>query len=294
MENLDGLTFEDMRLILSIVEEGSLTAGAARMNINQSNASYALKKIQTAFQAELFFRKGRKLIPSEFGWHVYHHTKNMFADFQNALHPPQFDPTSNFTLNFGATEYETITIFPQILKALKEKSPNAKINIKALDTTNYLNQMEQLDFAFSPIDIASSSIKTKKILTDEYVTIYDKTIQEAPTSLAKFIKAKHAIVSFDGSATTITDRVLASKGLTREITMSVFGFSALAGLMQNSNNITTLPKRIANKLFSNLATVPCPLNIKPMPLYICWEVAKEQQGKIRWFNELIDELFESF
>ena len=43
--------------------------------MSQYNATYALKKIQTAFGTDLFIRKGRKLVPSEFGWHVYGRTE---------------------------------------------------------------------------------------------------------------------------------------------------------------------------------------------------------------------------
>ena len=289
MKNLDVLTIEDLRLILAIVEEGSLTSGAARMRIGQSNASYSLKKIQSAFRSDLFLRKSRKLVPSEFGWHVYQHTKTMLEGFKTVVHPPVFDPDSEFTLHFGATEYETIAVFPRILEILKIHAPKAKIRINALETADLTAQLERLDFAFVPANLRSSSISTMKILEDSYVTIYDEAIRDAPVSIKDFALAHHAIASFDGSTVTNIDHLLAKEGLKREIAMSVFGFAALAGLLRNSDFITTLPKRIASGAFSGLATCKCPLKIDPMPLYFCWETAKEERGKIRWFIRLMME-----
>ncbi len=289
LKNFDILTIEDLRLIVAVVEEGSLTAGAARMRLGQSNASYSLKKIQSVFQASLFVRKGRKLIPSEFGWHVYHHTKPMLVNFQTAIQPPVFSPDSEFTLNFGATEYETIAVFPKIMDILKNRAPKAKIRIVAIDTKDLVGQIEKLDFVFIPVKLRENNVRQMKIFDDCYVTIFDKSVRDAPLTLESFASARHAIVSFDDSITTNIDHLLAKKGLKREVALSVFGFTALAGLMHKTDLITTLPKQVADVGFSGLSTCECPLKLEPMPLYLCWEITKEEQGKIEWFVKLMSQ-----
>lgn len=289
MKNLDILAIEDLRLILAIAEEGSLTAGAARMRIGQSNASYSLRKIQNAFQADLFIRKGRKLVPSEFGWHAYTHIKSMLDEFQSVLHPPVFNPEDEFTLNFGATEYETIAVFPHIQSLLKTHAPNARLRIVLLDTTDTWGQLERLDFIFVPVDIRSDSVQAMEILEDTSVVFYDSSMRDAPETLSQFATARHGIASFDGGTSTNTDALLAKENLQREVVISVFGFSALAGLMRSTDVITTLPKRLADSVFADFAQCDCPLRDDPMKLFLCWEKVKDERGKIRWFTDLMAE-----
>jgi DNA-binding transcriptional LysR family regulator len=287
MKYLDVLTIEDLRLILAIVDEGSLTAGALRMGMSQSNASYALKKIQAVFQADLFVRKGRILVPGEFGWHVYNHISAMLEGFEKIAEPPEFDPLGDFTLRFAATEYEVIAVLPQIMQLLKRHAPKVRIEIVALDALRVHEQVEELDFIFIPSDIRSEKIGTLRVLTDSYVTFYDGDIRAAPASLAEFAAARHAIVSFDGSRASNIDRLLAEHALKRELAMSVFGFAALAGLMRGSDLVSTLPVSFAGGLFSGFATCECPLDIPTMPLFLCWDVSKEENGKLRWFRALL-------
>jgi len=287
MKNLDILTIEDLRLIIAIADQGSLTAGAAQLRMSQSNASYSLKKIQTALQTELFVRKGRKLVPSEYGWYVYTHTNNALAEFQAVLNPPVFDPTEEFTLVFGATEYDLAVIFPHVQRLLKEYAAKAMIKVVALDTTNTLGQLADLDFIFAPMNLASASVQTLELLTDSRMVFYDKTKQEAPQTLAKYIAAPHAIASFDGTTITSIDRLLAKKGMKRRVMVSAFGFAAVAALIRDTDIITTMPKLLENTLFAGFAQCPLPFADDPMTLYMCWEAAKDERGKIRWFINLM-------
>ncbi len=290
MNKIDVLTIEDLRLILAIVDKGSLTAGAASLQMGQSNASYSLKRIQGAFQADLFHRKGRTLVANEYGRHVYGHLREMLDDFQKVAHPPDFRPDREFALTFGATEYETHAVFPSILQFLNIAAPRARVRIKALSVEKISTLLEQLDFIFTPADISSDTVRTRQILADEYVTIYDSTCRDEPKSIDDFARARHAIVSFDGSLVSNVDRQLARHQLKREVVLSVFGFSALSRLIRGTDMITTLPKKIADGLFGDLSTCPCPLPLEPMPLFMCWEVAKEQHGKLRWFIENIPKM----
>jgi len=287
MKIFDTLTIEDLRLILAIADEGSLTKGARRMGMSQSNASYALKKIQNVFQSNLFVRKGRILVPAEYGWHVYRQIQSMLAEFKKVTTHPKFDCKSYFTLHFAATEYEATTILPQIMQLLKRHAPKAQVKIIALNVPNMLKQVEEVDFSFVSSDISSKKTEVMQVLTDSNITFFDSNMRGAPKTLSQFVQAKHAIVSFGGSGKTKIDDILAQQGLKREIALSVFGFTALAALMRHTDLIATLPASFANSLFSAFDNCHCPLQLQTMPLFMCWDATKAENGKLRWFRKLV-------
>lgn len=70
----------DLRLFLSAVDGGSLTAAAARNNIVVAAVSARLRRLESAFDLELFERTGRGIRPTHAGEMLARHARKIIGD----------------------------------------------------------------------------------------------------------------------------------------------------------------------------------------------------------------------
>lgn len=64
------LELRHLRMVLAIVEEGSITRAAERMHLTQSAVSHALRELERRLGTDLFHRNGRELLPTPAGERV--------------------------------------------------------------------------------------------------------------------------------------------------------------------------------------------------------------------------------
>lgn len=54
-----------LRIVNAVIEEGSYSAAARRLNVSQPAVSQAIRKLQDTFKVSLFKRRGRHLVPTD-------------------------------------------------------------------------------------------------------------------------------------------------------------------------------------------------------------------------------------
>ncbi len=69
----DDLEIKDLEALVAIIEAGSMSAAAQRMNTSRSNISRRLKKLESDHRVQLLRRTTRRLEPTEIGWAMYEH-----------------------------------------------------------------------------------------------------------------------------------------------------------------------------------------------------------------------------
>lgn len=77
--------FNHLYYFLNIVDQGTITAAAKKLNMTQPAMSHQLKQLERDFGESLFIREGRKLILSEAGKQVYSYAKQIFQKSEEML-----------------------------------------------------------------------------------------------------------------------------------------------------------------------------------------------------------------
>jgi len=74
-----GYDLTDLKLLLLIAEQGSLTKAAQEMNLSLSSISARLAKLELSLGTKLFLRHNRGLIPSPAGKVALQHVHKIFS-----------------------------------------------------------------------------------------------------------------------------------------------------------------------------------------------------------------------
>jgi LysR family transcriptional activator of nhaA len=75
---MDRLNFHHLYYFWTIAQEGSLSRAATRLSLSHSTLSEQLKMLETYLGQELFARKGRRLVLTEFGAEVVQYAADIF------------------------------------------------------------------------------------------------------------------------------------------------------------------------------------------------------------------------
>jgi len=76
---MEWLNYHHLYYFWTIAQEGSLSSAAARLHLSHSTLSEQLKLLENALGQELFDRKGRRLVLTEFGTEVASYAEDIFT-----------------------------------------------------------------------------------------------------------------------------------------------------------------------------------------------------------------------
>jgi DNA-binding transcriptional LysR family regulator len=77
--------FDDVLTFIQVVEAGSITAAAARLNISKSVVSKRIGDLENRLGVELFRRSTRRVVPTDSGAALYEKMRALVAEFDNAV-----------------------------------------------------------------------------------------------------------------------------------------------------------------------------------------------------------------
>ncbi|HXU80019.1 MAG TPA: transcriptional activator NhaR [Polyangia bacterium] len=76
---MEWLNYQHLLYFWTVVREGSLTAGAAKLRLAPSTVSGQLRLLESSLGEKLFTKRGRQLVPSEMGRVVHRYADEIFA-----------------------------------------------------------------------------------------------------------------------------------------------------------------------------------------------------------------------
>lgn len=289
--NLHHLDFNLLKAMDILLEERSVTRAAERLFITQPAMSSILSRLRESFDDPLFIRSQRGIVPTPRALELVIPIKQILGQIDLLLQPLEFDPTTvNFTVRIAATDYAHQVILVPFLAALKKQAPHVQIAL--LPSSNKEPQrLEQgeIDLALStPQYSYGNDLHHQHLFDESYVSAMrlNHPALQQPLTLDAFCKLDHALVSFEGRFSGITDQQLQQLGRQRRVTLSVSNFLLLPEILQNSDLVATVPKRLVCKR-KDLAIVPPPLEIPGFSKVVLWHERTEHDPRYRWLRQLL-------
>ena len=107
-------------------------------------------------------------------------------------------------------------------------------------------------------------------------------------TLDTYLRQRHALVSIRRDAVGEIDRVLAERGLARQIVVTLPHMMALPALIASSNFVTALPGRIAAKLTQvGLVSFALPLPMPAWRIEMLWNPQARNDQANAWLRSRI-------
>lgn len=142
---------------------GSITIAARQLGLRQPTVSAHILRLEADYGVELFFRKGRRLLLTEFGSALLEHTRRVFSAEEDALSMLTAAKTHySGTLNLHAIGPYNIT---PIIKAYRSHYPGVQITVTVGDSQSITQRI--LDYQ-GDIGLVLNEITDPQIVCQPY------------------------------------------------------------------------------------------------------------------------------
>jgi LysR family transcriptional activator of mexEF-oprN operon len=270
-----------LRVFVVVADEGSVTAAAARLYLTQPALSAALKRLATALGAPLFARQGRGLVLTDRGRRLLALARPLLDGVVDAaLSPPRFDPqTSQRTFRLGLSGAGEMWLLPPLLRTLAREAPGLSLIVLPVQfrTVGEALSRGRLDAAVTTADELPRGVLRRDLFTGSFVCLYDPrqtTLPKRP-SLERYLAHEHVVVSYNGDVRGVVEDAI---GVVRDVRVSVASFHAVAGVVDGSALLATVPAVVAGeikRLHPKLKTASLPFPLAGSPVELLWPAATD-------------------
>lgn len=303
MTSIDHVDLNLLRVFHAIVEERSLTKAGERLALTQPAVSYALGRLRTLFDDQLFIRTRAGMQPTPVALELAGIVGQALAMVREALrYAETFDPAvSTRTFRLSLSDAGEMAYLPAICKALRERAPRATLSVRPMPVEEIEEALRssRLDFAIGNLPELMPRTRHQWLFEETYVCMTGRRrgLPKAPgLSLDEFVRAAHVHVKSVEHSHHALDDALRAEGVGRNIALEVPHFVAVPGVLSATDLFATLPKRLARILNRDNAfcLYELPVRVPAAPVAMHWhEHFHEDQG-IAWMRVLLAEIVQHF
>jgi DNA-binding transcriptional LysR family regulator len=277
----------------ALYHERSVTRAAKQLCLTQPAVSGMLLRLRNNFGDPLFVRTQRGVIPTPRAIELAPQIKQVLNSIETLIRPTEFNPAqAQYSLTLAATDYALHVVVTPFLAALRQQAPGVSVAVLTVDDARINRRMEngELDFALLTPESTYPELHAQQLFNEEYVCAMRKdhpALQEGPLTIDRFCQLEHAIVSLEGGGFSgPTDEALAAIGRQRKVALSVPSFLSLIRILQCSDLIALVPKRLIS-LADGLVVQAPPLAVKGFTKLLAWHERTHADPRYIWVRSLL-------
>jgi DNA-binding transcriptional LysR family regulator len=294
----------DLNLLLALdalLEERSVTRAAERVGITQSAMSHALARLRDLTGDALLVRTPNGMVATSRAEELASPIRRALDGVSIALRPAQtFDPrTAEARIRIGTGDYGEIVLLPSVVERLANEAPRIDLRVVFQgDAPADMLRSGEADLLISPLYTAEAGagLYTRKLFEERFVCVVRRghPLADKKLTLARYVAARHTLISPRGKEGSHTDDALARIGLSRRVAVTVPHFLVAPHIVAQSDLILTLPGRVADMLAAPLGLVllkpPPELGLEGFTMSAVWHERTHGDPAQRWMRELFAEV----
>lgn len=286
----------DLNLLITLdvlLAERNVTRAAERLNLSQPSVSVQLAKLRDTLGDPLLLPGPRGMRPTARAEALREPLREALKALQQAVSPQgPFDPAqATDTWRIAAFDYAEATIVLPLLRDLRTEAPGTRLAIVQAVPSLLARQAEhgEIDLAFHTTEGAPQGLHRRPLFTERYVLAGragHPGLKRKPT-LAQFCRLEHVIVSPDGGGFYgPTDEVLAARGLSRRVALSVPHFLFVLSVLGSTDLVAMLPSRLVRNA-AGIRVVDAPIEIPGYEMSMLWHERAHRDPAHRWLRDTI-------
>ena len=285
-----GLDGHLLKLLLAVLETGSITAAAERLGVTQSAVSHLLDKLRAITGDPLFVKRGRGIVPTARAEALAQPARELLQQMQWFAQGAEFDPMQWQTeLHIAANDFQRDLLLPALAARLRRAAPGVTLRIVPSGAPSAeLLRSDACQLVISPRPPDGTDIVQKRLFEDQYRVFYDASVRSAPATEADYLAADHATVAYEAHRGLDLDRQLLARGVRRRFAVRVPGFAALPAFVRGTALLTTAPSLLARTALAGLASASVPVVCPAMPMYLIWHARYQQDAAHRWLRAEVE------
>lgn len=291
MEKFDrSIDFHALRVLVLVKREGSLSAAANALGVNQSTVSYTIGRLREVFGDELFVRAGRGVVATGRCEEIVAGAEQMLRDFERLKRPPEFDPArTGERVVISCNFYERTVILPVLLRSLRRDAPGLRVSIVNAHTQGHRQVLDNAcDLLMSPLLAEPAGLYTRVLVDERYVCFVDRNSRHAREgiSLAQYAAAEHVMVNYDGGWHPFYLDRLKSLNINIVPRLELPSFGMVHKLIEGTDLILTAPAALAPAMSSTCVPVAAPFESR-FSVHLFWSARNHAAPMNRWLREQV-------
>ncbi len=291
-----------------VLDERHVGRAAGRLNLTPSAVSHGLGRLRKLLNDPLFLRTPKGVVPTARALTLREPVAEILARVQGVLgSTAPFDPATTgrrFVVAAPDAVLASTTIpllerigaeAPHVDLGLIHVMPSRRAGSKEAPWTECLTRLEnrEIDLAMLPIKLLPPRFEVRRLYDEDFVVAMRKghPFARAPTEAA-FCAAEHLLVSLNGDPHGFIDEMLANRGKSRRVVLTVPSFVMALTYLASSDLLAVLPRRLVRQhaALLGLIAVELPLRRKSDPIHAVATRAAMMDAGVAWLMELFAEL----
>jgi DNA-binding transcriptional LysR family regulator len=279
-----------LRLLVAIVETGSVTGAAHRLGVTQSAVSHLVGKLRAIVGDALFVKSGRGIVATARAEALAIRARDLLRELERFAHAETFEPARwRTTFTVAANDLQRDALLPALVARLRERAPDVTLRIIPSDApTPAMLREERCNLIISPRPPEGADIMQKRLFEDRYRVFYDGERRAPPRTRAEYLAADHVTVVYQPHRALDLDAHLAAKGINRRFVVTVPGFAGVPAFLRGGNLIATAPSLLRFGPFQALASAPPPIPCPILPMFLIWSRRDHDDPAHRWMRAEVE------
>lgn len=279
-----------LQLLMVVVETGSVTRAAERLDVTQSAVSHMLDKLRAITGDPLFVKSGRGIVATEHAETLALQARDLLSAMQDLAQSGSFDPAAwNTVITIAANDLQRDLLLPSLMERLRQRAPGLRLHVipSGIPHLDMLRN-EHCQVILSPRPPDGSDIVQKRLFEDHYRVFFDARVRSAPRTRAQYLQARHVTVVYEPRRPLDLDQWMEQQGVQRAFQVTVPGFAGVAPFILGTDLVTTAPSYLAQHLFHALSSAKVPLACPPLPMYMVWHLRHQHNPAHSWLRQEIE------
>lgn len=293
----------DLNLLIvfdALMESSKLSLAAEHLGMSQPAVSAALQRLRATFKDDLFIRSRSGMLPTPRAQALHPDIREALQLVRRAMaSQAAFDPAlaeRSFTI-LGDAFFESAMV-GSLLNRLTESAPGIRIETASITQSDPLQSLRSLnaDLLLDYDKLSSPQIMAEQFGEETLVVIAAREhprIKRRP-SMKAYLREHHVILTRRHRDGTSLEHALGGVTLDRHVRASVQHFSSMPVIVSQTDCIATVPQRLGSlyEAAFNVRCYPFPLDIDPIPMWMCWPKVLHGDLAHQWLRERLIEVLQ--
>jgi len=288
----------DLNLLVildALLLERNVTRAATRLGLSQPAVSNALARLRETLGDPLLVRSASGMIATPRAETLVTPIRQALSAIGAALSPvPTFDPSiSQHIFTVASTDYTELVLIPPLMRLLADVAPDVRVEIRNMRERVPTRELEEgmIDLAIGHFPEVPDRLFAQKLFVEDFTCLVSEKnpALKKNLTLKRFAEMRHILISPFGGFVGLVDDVLTGEGLSRKVYFSTPHFMMAPLVLEGTEYILTLPRRVADSLkrYLPIAEIKSPLTVPPFEVKQVWHERTQHDAAHRWFRSVL-------
>ncbi|MCQ4044709.1 LysR family transcriptional regulator [Streptantibioticus rubrisoli] len=280
----------------ALLEEGSVAGAAARLHVTAPAMSRSLGRIRKVTGDQILVRTGRSMVPTARALAMRASVHALVQQAHQLLSAQQELDLAVLEREFTVRWHDALTAAcgTALIAAVHRQAPGVQLCLLAEPST------DTAELRRGEVDLESSSsrptlpdIRHRLVGRDRLVVAVrpGHPLAEGPLSVERYAAAEHLTISRRGRLRDPVDDALTARGHERRVVAAVPTTATALQLVLDADLVVTVPEVVTRAARDQLrlTTLPLPLPMPDVPLYLLWHQRYDGDRAHTWLRDLATE-----